>query len=101
MYVIFGTGDELSLRFGAAALPELPSGWTRDFVFYANGWVKDGDLNTRFSESVTPLPFHGMSGYPYPDSEGYPQTPTLERYLRTYNSRRSRSTVGRLARGAE
>ena len=87
MYVIFGPGDELSLRFDATSLPDLPAGWTRDFVFYADGWVKDGDLNTKFSESVTPLPFHGMSGYPYATSEHYPETPKLQHYLRTYNTR--------------
>jgi tetratricopeptide (TPR) repeat protein len=94
MYVIFGPGDELSMRFSTAALPPLPEGWTRDFIFYADGWVKDGDLNTKFSETVTPLPFHGMSCYPYPDSESYPETPDLLRYLRTYNTRPARSTVG-------
>ncbi len=96
MYVIFGPGDELSLRFDATALPQLPTGWTRDFIFFADGWVKDGDLNTKFSETVTPLPFHGMSGYPYPASEHYPDTPELRRYLRKYNTRYSRPRVGLL-----
>lgn len=94
MYVIFGPGDELSMRFNAATLPKLPVGWTRDFIFYANGWVKDGDLNTKFSETVTPLPFHGMSGYPYPAGERYPVTPEHQRYLNLYNTRPSRPTVG-------
>jgi tetratricopeptide (TPR) repeat protein len=96
MYVIFGPGDELSLLFDSIALPTLPRGWVRDFIFYANGWVKDGDLNTKFSETVDPLPFRGMSGDPYPDSESYPETPELLRYLHTYNTRPSRSTVGAL-----
>jgi hypothetical protein len=97
MYVIFGPGDELALHFDAGGLPELPAGWTRDFVFYANGWVKDGDLNTRYSQTVAPLPFHGMSGYPYPASEQYPDTEEFRRYLRSYNTRPATSTVGRLA----
>ena len=96
MYVIFGPGDELALRFDATALPELPAGWTRDYVFYANGWVKDGDLNTKFSETVTPLPFHGMSGYPYSSAESYPETTELRRYLDTYNTRPGKATVGLL-----
>lgn len=98
-YVIFGPGDELTLLFDAASLPELPDGWTRDYVFYANGWVKDGDLNTKFSETVEPLPFHGMSGYPYPESEGYPETAELDQYRRTYNNRPARPTVGLLPSG--
>lgn len=95
-YVILGPGDELALRFDAGDLPPLPDGWARGFIFYANGWVKDGDLNTRFSQTVTPLPFHGMSGYPYPDSESYPETPELRRYQEAYNTRPSLPTVGRL-----
>ena len=99
MYVIFGPGDELTMRFDGAALPELPPGWSRDFIFYANGWVKDGDLNTKFSGTVAPLPFHGMSGYPYPANEHYPDTPEHQRYLRTYNTRPAASTVGPLVPG--
>jgi hypothetical protein len=96
MFVIFGPGDELVLRFDAQTLPSLPRGWVRDFVFYANGWVKDGDLNTALSDNVDPLPFHGMSSYPYPAKEHYPRTPALQRYLRTYNTRPTTATVGPL-----
>jgi len=95
-YVVFGPGDELTLRFTAAALPGLPEGWRRSFVFDANGWVKDGDLNTKFSETVEPLPFHGMSGYPYPASEHYPDSPAHRDYLRTYQTRPSQPTTGDL-----
>jgi hypothetical protein len=84
------------MQFDAEAVPRLPEGWERDFVFYANGWVKDGDLNTKWSQTVTPLPFHGMSAYPYPASERYPDTPELRRYRETYNTRASRPTTGRL-----
>jgi Tfp pilus assembly protein PilF len=96
-FVIFGPGDEVTLRFDARQLPGMPTGWTRDFIFYANGWVKDGDLNTAFSQSVEPLPFHGMSGYPYATTEHYPRSPELDRYRQSYNTRAGRSTVGRLA----
>jgi hypothetical protein len=95
-FVIFGPGDELVLRFDAGSLPPLPPGWVRDFIFYAHGWVKDGDLNTALSDRVTPLPFQGMSAYPYPESQHYPRTPELERYQRTYNTRPSAPTVAPL-----
>jgi hypothetical protein len=98
MYVIFGPGDELTMRFDAGNLPDLPAGWTRDFIFYANGWVKDGDLNTKFSDTIEPLPFHGMSGYPYGPDEHPPQTPEIQEYHRKYNTRPAGSTVGPLAR---
>jgi hypothetical protein len=96
MYVIFGPGDELTMRFDTRGLPGLPDGWARDFVFYANGWVKDGDLNTKFSETVAPLPFHAMSTYPYPADEHYPDTPEHRAYLREYNTRPAACTVGSL-----
>ncbi len=96
--VVFGPGDEISLRFDASTLPELPAAWTRDFVFFADGWVKDGDFNTNLSETVTPLPFHGMSSYPYPESQGRPETSEYLQYLRTYNTRPAGCTVGPLAR---
>lgn len=95
-YVIFASGDELILRFDGAALPSLPTGWSRDYIFYANGWVKDGDLNTKFSETIEPLPFHGMSSYPYPADEAYPDTPQTRRYRETYNTRPGRLTIGEL-----
>ena len=99
MFVIFGPGDELVLRFDGRKLPKLPAGWVRDFVFYANGWVKDGDLNTALSDRVGPLPFHGMSGYPYPADEHYPREPELRKYLRTYNTRPAAVTLRRLHEG--
>lgn len=59
--VIMNAGDELRLRF--AALPPPPKGWTRDYVMIGDGWIKDGDLNSTFSKTVLPLPYHGMKGY--------------------------------------
>jgi len=61
--VTLGAGDELELRFSADA-PPLPDGWTRDFILHNVGWDKDADLNTVFGQSVDPLPFAGMVGYP-------------------------------------
>ncbi len=63
-YVIMNAGDEMALRF---AVPEgLPPGWKRDFVWVSDGWEKDGNLNTRFSKTVLPLPYHGMTAYDRP-----------------------------------
>ena len=50
-------------------------GWVRGFILYSDGWDKDGDINTLHSQTVEPLPFHGMSAYPYPESESYPSDP--------------------------
>jgi len=85
--VIMGSGDEVRLRFSALGLPPLPSGWKRDFLLLVDGWAKDADANTAFSQTVNPLPFHGMSRYPYPAGEHYPQDRIHQDYLREYNTR--------------
>ena len=46
------------------------------------------DLHSAASDTVTPLPFHGMSKYPYPATEKYPETEAHRRYQQEYNTRR-------------
>ncbi len=88
MYVILNAGDEITVEFDAARLPALKPGWVRDFILYSDGWDKDGDINTLTSQTVEPLPFHGMSAYPYPDTEHYPDDEAHRRYQLKYNTRR-------------
>jgi hypothetical protein len=82
-----GSGDELRLAFDAAALPPLPAGWVRDLLVEVDGWAKDGDANTAFSQTVEPLPFHGMSRYPYPPEESFPDGPEHRRWREAWNTR--------------
>ena len=96
-FTIMGSGDEVRLLFRVTDLPALPDGFRRDFLLYANGWVKDGDLNTAFAQTVEPLPFHGMSGYPYPAQEGYPQDEEHQRYRERYNTRSAVRLLGPLS----
>ncbi len=63
-YVIMNAGDELSLRFPAPAPP--PSGWTRDYVIAGDGWIKDGDYNSSYSQTVLPYPYHARKVYNTP-----------------------------------
>jgi len=63
---LLGAGDEMEVRFKATST-ELPVGWKRDFILHNVGWDKDADLNTVFGQSVDPLPFAGMVGYPDPN----------------------------------
>ncbi len=86
-YVIMNAGDEIQLQFPVADAPALADGWRRDFLLLSDGWVKDGDLNTAYGQTVAPLPFHGMSGYPLAEGEQYPQTDELKSYQRTFNTR--------------
>jgi tetratricopeptide (TPR) repeat protein len=60
-YVIMNAGDELSLRFPAPAPP--PTGWARDYVIAGDGWIKDGDYNSTYSQTVQPLPYHARTTY--------------------------------------
>jgi Tfp pilus assembly protein PilF len=85
--VVMGSGDEIRMRFPATGLPALPSGWRRDYLLLVDGWAKDADANTAFSQSVLPLPFHGMSRYPYPANEHYPDDPAHRAYQREYLTR--------------
>ena len=63
-YVIMNAGDEMSLRF--AAPPEPPEGWVRDFVIAGDGWIKDGDYNSSYSQTVLPYPHHARRDYDAP-----------------------------------
>ena len=80
-------GDEMTVKFKSTGLPDLPTGWTRDFLIHSNGWVKDGDLNTATGNKVGPLPFHGMKAYPYSDVNLYPSDKRLRDYNKQYNTR--------------
>ena len=84
---IICAGDELRLKF--AALPAPPAGWTRDYVMVGDGWIKDGDLNSTFSKTVLPLPYHGLKDYNIPpgrleDDPAYRRNP---QDWRTYHTR--------------
>jgi hypothetical protein len=85
--VVMGSGDELRLRFDARALPPPPPGHRRDFLLWVDGWAKDGDANTAYSQSVEPLPFHGMSQYPYSAAERFPDDREHRAYRQRYNTR--------------
>jgi hypothetical protein len=87
LQVVFGSGDELTVAF---QVPEKgpPAGWKRDFLLHNVGWDKDNDLNIVTGQEVEPLPFQGMSGYPYRADEQFPDTERHREYLRKYQTRR-------------
>lgn len=87
MYIIANAGDEITIEFNVHALPALPEGWKRDFLVYSVGWVKDGDMNTASGQTVEPLPFHGMTQYPYDSTESYPSGRAYKEYMELYNVR--------------
>ncbi len=93
LFVVSLPGDEISVSFDAARLAPLPQGWTRTFLLYADGFSKEMDVNSVSPYSVEPYPFHGMSGYPYPDSEQFPMTPERAAVYERYNTRVVTSSV--------
>ncbi|HTA23132.1 MAG TPA: FG-GAP-like repeat-containing protein [Terriglobales bacterium] len=84
--VVFGSGEEVALDFDPASLPSLPSGWTRDYFFLANGYEKDMDFYSYDWTHVDPLPFRDMGTYPYP-GKSFPLDDEHLNYLLEYNTR--------------
>lgn len=90
--VVLASGDEVALRF-ALTEPPPPPGWSRDFVLHSVGWDKDADLNTVYGQSVEPLPYVEMTGYPY--AERGPTSSGFEAYIREFQTRKSGSAFWR------
>ena len=86
-FVISRTGDEISLSFDASALQPLPRGWTRTFLLYSDGFSKEMDINSASPDQVMPLPYHGMTRYPYRAPEAYPLTEARRNLIEKYNTR--------------
>ncbi|HEY0379506.1 MAG TPA: FG-GAP-like repeat-containing protein [Pyrinomonadaceae bacterium] len=87
LFVISRTGDEISLSFDATKLPPLPAGWTRTFLLYSDGFSKEMDINSASPDRIMPLPFHGMTRYPYSAPEAYPLTEERRACMERYDTR--------------
>ena len=85
--VIMNSGDELTVTFSQTDAPPLHDGWERDYLLYSDGWLKDGDLNTASGNTVGPLPFQGITAYPYGPEEKMPRHEEFRNYLEQYNTR--------------
>ena len=68
-------------------MPALRPGWTRTFLLYAHGYSKEMNPRSASPDSVGPLPFRAMSGYPYGADEHYPDTGAHRDYQERYNTR--------------
>jgi tetratricopeptide (TPR) repeat protein len=86
-YAIFGSGEEIAAEFDVRKLPKLPANWKRDYFFYANGYVKDMDWWDASPFTVSQLPFHKMSTYPYPSTEKFPDDNGALSYQLNWNDR--------------
>ncbi|MFN0009984.1 MAG: FG-GAP-like repeat-containing protein [Planctomycetota bacterium] len=86
-YAMVGAGDALTLRFDAALFPPPREGLVRDWILHLDGWCKDADPHTLASGTVEPLPFHGMSAYPYPATESFPDDAAHRAWRARWNTR--------------
>ena len=88
-FVIGRQGDEVTLDFPVSNLTAPAPGMVRDYFFFVACWFKDppGGWGYGFTFTVDPLPFMGMSGFPYTTAESYPYTAANLAYLKEYNTR--------------
>jgi Flp pilus assembly protein TadD len=87
LFVTSRPGDEIALSFDASSLPALAPGQRRTFLLYADGFSKEMDVNSASPDVLAPLPFHGMTRYPYGPDESYPMTPERRAVIERYNTR--------------
>ena len=87
-YVLVGPGDEIALWFDATALPAPSEGTARSFILVSHAYCKDMDLYTAAPQTLEPLPFRGMTRYPYPPTEQFPDSPEWRAFRDLYNTRR-------------
>ncbi len=83
-FVIMRHGDQITLTFPGVAPP--PSGWVRTLMLEADVFYKV-ILDPTVITYVEPLPFHGMSSYPYTAPQAYPDDAAHAAYVQTYNTR--------------
>jgi hypothetical protein len=80
MYVVMRHADELTLSFVDA--PAAP-GMERTYLLYVDLWYRA----LLIDKLVTPLPYHGMTAYPYTAPESYPSDQAHQDYLTNYDTR--------------
>jgi len=86
-FAVFGSGEGVKLEFDPKTLPRLPTGWVRDYFFYADGFEKDLDFYAANAFTVEPLPKHGLTAYPYGPGKEYPLDAEHLAYQLDYNTR--------------
>ncbi len=88
-YVIGRQGDEVTMEFPVSNLTAPAPGMVRDYFFFVACWFKDppGGWGYGFTFTVDPMPFLGMTGFPYSTAESYPYTAANLAYLKEYNTR--------------
>jgi Flp pilus assembly protein TadD len=63
LFVVSKPGDEVALSFEAPSAPG--PGRARTLLLVGDGFSKEMDINSASPDVVLPLPYHGMTSYPY------------------------------------
>ncbi len=82
-FVLIRHGDEMMLTFDAKT--NVKDGMVYTPVLKSDVFYKTS--NSVGPKTIYPLPFHGMSSYPYPENEKYPDDKEHRDYLETWNTR--------------
>ena len=86
-FVVFSSGEGMSLDFDPAKLPPLPAGWTRDYFFYADGFEKDLDFYAAHAFTVEPSLTTAQSPIRIAPDNSYPTDAPHQQYQLDYNTR--------------
>ncbi|MGH9310601.1 MAG: FG-GAP-like repeat-containing protein [Vicinamibacterales bacterium] len=89
LFVISRPGDEVALAF--EVLPPVAPGMARTFLLYAHGYSKEMNPRSATPDTVGPMPFRAMSGYPYGPGEHFPRRSVHREYMDEFNTRVVRS----------
>jgi tetratricopeptide (TPR) repeat protein len=90
-FVVSRPGDEVALSF--TALPPVPDGRSRTFLLFVHGYSKEMNPRSAVPDTVYPLPFRAMTGYPYGPNEHYPRTKPYRDYQDEFNTRQIMRSV--------
>jgi len=63
-FVLCGPADEITVRFDAKGLPDLPPGWVRSYTLRTHGYCKDTSSTTVTGSQVRPAPFRRVPNSP-------------------------------------
>ena len=84
---VMGHGEEIALTFDGSRLRPPPPGWRRTWFFYGYGYEKGHEIYSAHADTVGPLPYGAMPGYPPPDGSQGPEDPQYLDYLLEWNTR--------------
>ena len=99
VFVVAKAGDEFVLKF--KELPKLPENRVYTFLLYADGYSKEMDINSGSPDAVLPLPFKGMTKYPYGANERFPMNEEKLKIYDEYTTRTVRGGVRRVELGVK